>query len=48
MESAEAQGKPHTAAKWSEAMTEAQGHVDLLRAILTKQSPPSGEASLPD
>ena len=31
-ESAETQGKPHTAAKWSEAMTEAQGHVDLLRA----------------
>jgi two-component system, chemotaxis family, protein-glutamate methylesterase/glutaminase len=48
MESAEAQGKPHTAAKWSEAMTEAQGHVDLLRTILTKQSPPNGEASLPD
>ena len=47
-DSAEAQGKSHTAAKWSEAMTEAQGHVDLLRAILTKHAPPSGEASLPD
>lgn len=48
MENAEAQGKPHTAAKWSEAMNEAQSHVDLLRTVLTKQSPPKGEASLPD
>jgi two-component system chemotaxis response regulator CheB len=47
-ESAEAQDKPHTAAKWSEAMNEAQGHVDLLRAILMKHTPSSGEASLPD
>jgi hypothetical protein len=29
-------------------MNEAQGHVDLLRTMLTNHSPPDGEASLPD
>jgi two-component system, chemotaxis family, protein-glutamate methylesterase/glutaminase len=48
MESAEAQGKPRTAAKWSEAMSEAQGHVDVLRSILTTRPPSNGEASLPE
>jgi two-component system, chemotaxis family, protein-glutamate methylesterase/glutaminase len=47
-ENAESQGKPRTAAKWSEAMTEAQSHVDLLRTILTTHSPSSGEASPPE
>jgi len=47
-ESAETQGKPRTAAKWSEAMDEAQEHVDLLRTILTTHSPSNGKASLPE
>jgi two-component system chemotaxis response regulator CheB len=47
-ESAEIQGKPWTAAKWSEAMNEAQSHVDLLRTILTTHSPSNGKASLPE
>ena len=47
-ESAETQGKPRTAAKWSEAMNEAQGHVDLLRTILTTHPPSNGKASLPE
>jgi two-component system, chemotaxis family, protein-glutamate methylesterase/glutaminase len=44
-ENAESQGKPRTAAKWSEAMNEAQSHVDLLRTILTTHSPSNGGAS---
>jgi two-component system chemotaxis response regulator CheB len=48
-ESADFQGKSHTAAKWSEAMAEAQGHIDVLRTILKTHSPSSdGEASLPE
>jgi two-component system chemotaxis response regulator CheB len=47
-ENAESQGKPRTAAKWSEAMNEAQSHVDLLRTILTTHSPSNGEASPPE
>jgi len=48
-ESADFQGKSHTAAKWSEAMAEAQEHIDVLRTILKTHSPSSGgEASLPE
>jgi two-component system chemotaxis response regulator CheB len=47
-ESAESQGKPRTAAKWSKAMNKAQGHVDLLRTILTTHPPSNGGASPPD
>ena len=46
-ESAESQGKSRTAAKWSEAMDEAQVHVDLLRTILTARPPSDGKSSQP-
>jgi two-component system, chemotaxis family, protein-glutamate methylesterase/glutaminase len=37
-ESADAEGKTRSAAKWSAAMTEAQGRIDLLRDLLMTQS----------
>lgn len=38
-ENAMAQGQHHSAAKWTAAAGEAQGHADLLRAVLSNQSP---------
>jgi two-component system chemotaxis response regulator CheB len=45
-ENATTQGQSHAAAKWTAAATEAQTHVDLLRAVLTTQSPATGDGSL--
>ncbi|QQP90724.1 chemotaxis protein CheB [Skermanella sp. TT6] len=41
-ENATAHGQHHAAAKWTAAAEEARGHVDVLRTVLSNQSPAGG------
>mgnify|MGYP002714456823 CR=1 FL=1 len=41
-ENATAHGQHHAAAKWTAAAEEARGHVDMLRTVLSNQSPAGG------
>ncbi|EWY40972.1 chemotaxis protein CheB [Skermanella stibiiresistens SB22] len=47
-DNAATQGHPNIAAKWTAAAIEAKTHVDLLRAILTTQSPAMGDIPAAD